>query len=275
MLTIMANALVILGLVILAATFSPVRKLILQLPSGKVRRRWIFQSGLIGVFLLGYLGYAAVSWSHPADFFDLIVPAVFFFGAIFVWMTMTLSLQTAMDIRRVTLLEQENITDALIGVYNRRYLDRRLTEEFQRAQRYKTPISLLLIDIDHFKNVTDTYGHPVGDMVLRYWGDLILGSVRASDVVARYGGEEILVIAPNTPAPAALALAERIRANIESHELVLTSEASKRQAIRITVSIGVAGLTPTVDTVERVLKIADGALYRAKNEGRNRVVLGD
>jgi diguanylate cyclase (GGDEF)-like protein len=273
MLTFIANGLVISGLLILMATYFPLRKLINELPSGQVRQKWIIQAILIGVFILGYLSYAVAFWFHPSSYSDLIVPGVFFFGAVFVWLTITLSLQTAMDIRRVTLLEQENITDPLIGIYNRRCLDRRLVEEFQRAQRYQVPLSILLIDIDHFKKVNDSYGHPVGDLVLRYWGELILGVVRASDIVARYGGEEILVIAPNTSTAAALTLGERIRANIESHELVLSSESNQRQKLRITVSIGVAEYVSGVVSVEELISNADCALYRAKHEGRNRVVI--
>jgi diguanylate cyclase (GGDEF)-like protein len=272
MLTLVANGLVFSGLFVLIGALFPVRTLIHQLPSDPVRRKWILQSVLIVVFILGYLGYAAAFWRHPPSLTDLIVPGVFFFGATFVWMTISLSLQTALDVRPVTLLEQESITDPLIGIYNRRYLDRRLAEEYQRAHRYRLPLSLLLIDIDHFKRVNDSYGHPVGDRVLRYWGDLILSIVRASDIVARYGGEEILVIAPNTSLATAAALAERLQANIESHELTVSSERGQRQVIRITVSIGVAGLSPTVESGEKLLAEADRALYQAKRTGRNRVV---
>jgi diguanylate cyclase (GGDEF)-like protein len=272
MLTIIANFLLVLGLLILLITYFPLRKLIAQLPSSQVRRKWFLQAGLVGLFILGYIGYGWVTWKDHAGYMDLIVPVVFFFGAAFVWMTIKLSLQTAVDVRRVTLLEQENITDPLIGIYNRRFLNRRLTEEFQKANRYHLPLSILLIDIDHFKRVNDTFGHQVGDRVLRYWGELILGIVRASDLVARYGGEEILVIAPNTFLSAGGALAERIRTTVESHELILSSETDRRQAIRITVSIGVAELNSKITSIENFLIQADEALYRAKREGRNRVI---
>ena len=176
-------------------------------------------------------------------------------------------------VRRVTLLEQETITDPLIGIYNRRYLERRLKEEFLNAKRYQHQLALLLIDIDHFKRVNDTYGHPVGDLVLRYWGGLIQGIVRASDIVTRYGGDEILVIAPNTSAESAFALAGRICTIIETHDFNLGSDPDRRQAIRITVSVGVTGLTPAIDTVEKFLNDADRELYFAKNRGRNRAAL--
>ena len=190
-------------------------------------------------------------------------------------MTINLSLETALDIRRVTVLEEENITDPLIGIYNRRYLDKRLEEEFKRAKRYNLPLSLLLVDIDFFKEVNDNFGHPVGDLVLRHWGGLILSVVRASDIVARYGGDEILVILPGAPLKDSHALAERIRKSIETHEIILDSEHTIKENIRFTVSIGVACLTPKLVHVGEILKEADRALYRAKTKGRNCVVRCD
>jgi diguanylate cyclase (GGDEF)-like protein len=273
MVTFLANGLVITGAGILVGSLIPVRKLIAQLPPGQVHRSWSVLRILTMVFIAGYLGYLGAFWNRNINWSDLIVPGVFFFGACFVWMTTTLALQTAIDIRRVTLLEKESITDSLTGLYNRRYLDRRLEEELARAKRYALPLSILLVDIDHFKNVNDTYGHQAGDLVLSYLGKLVLNAVRTSDIAARYGGEELLVIAPNTPIVPAGALAERLRHHIESHELVLTSESSKRQSIHITVSIGVAVSTPRIDDIKKIVHEADAALYRAKQEGRNRVVV--
>ena len=265
---VFSNIFVIIGLIILIASLFPLRKLIDLLPAGSIRRKWYTHSALILVFIIGYLGYAIAFWNIPG----LIVPLVFFFGAIFVWSSIKLSLQTAVDIQRITILEEENITDPLIGIYNRRYMDKRLLEEFKRAKRYKLPLSLLLIDIDYFKKVNDTYGHPVGDLVLRHWGGLILSEVRATDIVARYGGEEILVITPGATNEAAFALAERIRKKIESHDILLDNDPLKQPKIRFTVSIGVACLTPDMDRVDKFINDVDCALYGAKNNGRNCVV---
>jgi diguanylate cyclase (GGDEF)-like protein len=273
MVTFLANCLVITGAIILVSSLIPVRKLISNLPPGQVRHSWNILRILTMVFIAGYLGYLATFWKSHMDWSNLLVPGVFFFGACFVWLTSTLALQTATDVRRVALLEKESITDSLTGLYNRRYLDRRLEEEFARAKRYTLPLSILMIDIDHFKRINDNYGHQAGDLVLGYIGKLILNIIRNSDIAARYGGEELLVIAPNTPSSSAVELAERLRKHIEFHELVLTSEPIKQQKIQITVSIGVSIGRPIIKDVQELILEADEALYRAKREGRNRVIM--
>jgi diguanylate cyclase (GGDEF)-like protein len=268
---IISNGLVMAGLLVLLAALIPLLKLVNLLPAGQVRKKWYLQTGLIIVFIVGYLGFLVTDWNNP----DFIVPGIFLFGAAYVWMTINLSLETALDIRRVTVLEEENITDPLIGIYNRRYMDKRLEEEFKRAKRYNLPLSLLLVDIDFFKEVNDSFGHPVGDMVLRHWGGLILSAVRASDIVVRYGGDEVLVILPGAALTASYNLAERIRKNIESHEIILDDELGNKRSILFSVSIGVACLTPKLGQVGELLKEADRALYLAKTRGRNCVVQCD
>ena len=268
-----ANLLVIAGAVILVCSLFPVRRFLVQLPPGQMRRRWSFMTALIVAFVAGYLGYAGNFWHQAEALHDLIVPVVFFAGAGFVWLSCNLSLQSVNDMRRVILLEQENITDPLSGIYNRRYLERRLEEEFTRARRYGLPLSILLIDIDHFKQTNDEFGHQAGDLVLSYLGKLILNGVRASDIAARYGGDELMIISPNTSLALAAALAERLRSQIESHALVLTSEPGQRREIRITVCAGVATCHAATGNCQELVKDADEALYRAKTSGRNRVAL--
>lgn len=273
MINILATILVLGGLALLILALKPVHQLIRLVPAGPVRSRWWIVLLLLGVFILGYLLFMIISWGAQDTWKDLVVPVVFLFGAVFVWILMQLSLQTAADVRRVVLLEQENITDPLMGIYNRRYLDRRLDEECSRALRYGLPLSVLMIDIDRFKRINDAYGHPVGDQVLAYLGKLMLSVLRESDILARFGGEEMLVVAPNTHLQAAAALAERLRQHIETHELVVSSEPDRRLVIRITVSIGVAAFSTTVSTNQELVRNADQALYQAKQEGRNRVVV--
>ena len=212
-------------------------------------------------------------WDRYNDYFNLVVPVVFFFSAIFVLLVGTLALQTATDLNQVSVLRRENVLDPLIGIYNRRYLNLKIAEEIERAQRHNFQLSMLLLDIDHFKNVNDTYGHYIGDLVLKSLGNLLLKNVRKTDIVARYGGEEIAVIAPHTSVPTAVNLAERLRQVVETSVMVPADEQEDRQAVTISVSIGVAGLDRQIVDKQSLIERTDEALYKAKQKGRNRVVV--
>ncbi len=266
-----ANGLVVAGALLLVISLVPVRRLALQLPRGSIRRRWSVLGVLILFFLIAYVLYGFINWFREREAIDLIVPLVFFLGSIFVLLVSNLSLLTAMDVRRISTLEAENITDPLMGIHNRRYLDRRLDEEVDRALRYGFPLSILLIDIDHFKQVNDRYGHQAGDEVLRTLGSLIAQSIRRSDVVARYGGEELLVIATHTNLTDSVGLAERLRKAVEELPMPLEGAGLGRQRVKVTVSIGVAGLRDQNGDREVLIQDADEALYQAKRGGRNRV----
>ena len=265
--------LVLIGLVIHVATLVPLRKLMAMLPAGSLCNKWLAMTGLVFVFIAGYLGYIVVLWGKQTDWHELPIPGIFLFGAIFVWRTIALSLQTAADLRRLDLLEAENITDPLTKVYNRRYLDRRLAEEVVRSKRYTLDLSVLLLDIDHFKRVNDRYGHQAGDVTLSTLGSLFKTGLRDSDVVARYGGEEFLVICTNTAIDGAALVAERLRRLVESQQVQIPDSSGGSQTIQISISIGVAGLGASVDNKEKLVQAADQALYRAKGEGRNRVIV--
>lgn len=270
---LVANGLTIVGACVLGISLYPIRKLVDQLPSGNIRRRWKILSALIIFFIAGYVGYTIANWNNHKDVFDLIVPAVFFFGAIFVLLVCQTSLRTALDIRRISVLERESITDPLIGIYNRRHFDRRLTEEIAVSKRYDLPLSMLMLDIDHFKSINDKYGHQVGDLVLKNLGRVILKVVRETDIVARYGGEEIAVVLPLTPVDSAANLAERLRKAIEQFIIVPADENKGSKALTMTVSIGVAGLDERVTENRVLIENTDKALYKAKQMGRNRVVV--
>jgi diguanylate cyclase (GGDEF)-like protein len=164
-------------------------------------------------------------------------------------------------------LQEASISDELTGLRNRRFLMSRFNEEFERARRHKTTLGFLMLDLDHFKNINDSYGHPFGDFVLRSVAGTISGAMRDYDIPARYGGEEFAVLVPDTKRHDLVALAERIRERLEKQDI--------RDAgivVNVTVSIGVTSLGES-DTPETLLKRADNALYQAKNEGRNRTVL--
>ncbi len=169
-------------------------------------------------------------------------------------------------------LEQEAVTDPLTGVFNRRHLDRQIREEVGKAHRYALPLSVMLVDVDHFKAVNDTFGHEVGDIVLRNLARLMVSIVRNWDIVARYGGEEIVIVAPNTALTSAATLAERLRRAVADAELAAPDERTGYQSVRVTISIGVTELSPVTNDAAALLKKADRAMYSAKHEGRNRVV---
>ncbi len=274
MLNLVINGLVLIGAGILLASLGPIRRLIKQLSAGRVRRDWCFLTGLIIFIIAGYFSYVLTNWNSHGDLSGLVVALVFFSGACFVWVANSLSLQTALDVRRVAALEHENITDPLMNIYNRRYLDRRLVQEVTRAIRYNLPLSILLLDIDHFKNINDTHGHQIGDLVLKALGKILLDAVRTTDIVARYGGEEILIIASNTPGSSVALVAERLRHKVESSVLVPPDAKNNQEAIQITISIGVSDLSRGNNDVPTLVADADRALYRAKQEGRNRVTIG-
>jgi diguanylate cyclase (GGDEF)-like protein len=156
--------------------------------------------------------------------------------------------------------------DPVSGVFNRRYLQVRLGEELQRSRRHDIPLALLLIDIDDFKIVNDSYGHLAGDLVLRDVAEILRRSVRVFDVCARFGGEEFVIIMPGSTAESALRIAERIRERIEAYRPADRLLAT----LRITVSVGLA-VSEAGTTVSQLLARADGALYAAKHAGKNRI----
>jgi diguanylate cyclase (GGDEF)-like protein len=166
-------------------------------------------------------------------------------------------------------LEQLLIIDEKTGLYNFRAFQRRLVEEWQRADRYSVPLSLVFLDLDNFKQVNDTLGHQAGDRVLEQFATLVAGGARANDVAARYGGEEFAVILPHTDGAMALRVAERIRRAVADFVFL-----EDEHSTRVTVSAGVATLPPStrLDSVDELIRAADRALYAAKDLGRNRVV---
>jgi len=274
MIELVAKGLVFSSTLILISALVKVWQFVGQLPLGYLRTRWCAMMVLIALFIAGYLGYISAFWGKHQVLLDLIVPSIFFMGACFVWLTGVLSLQTAMDVMRVSRLERETLTDPLTGIFNRRYLDRRLHEETAVARRYGRPLSAMLLDIDHFKRINDTYGHQIGDHVLTALVEVVASVLRESDIFARYGGEEFMVIVPHTPKLRAIDLAERLRKCIEAHEFKFTDERGEKLDIRLTVSIGVASFSNEIADMDKLVYAADENLYRAKNEGRNRVVSG-
>jgi diguanylate cyclase (GGDEF)-like protein len=177
---------------------------------------------------------------------------------------------------RASMLARHALTDELTGLYNHRYLYERLAQEIARSQRYYRPLSVAMLDIDHFKHVNDEYGHPVGDRALHELAQLLRQTMRDTDVVTRYGGEEFLVIMPETRLGAAMAAAERVRRKVEEtvFEFRLSGTPSLRAcrvSVRFTVSIGVAAYPDHTKQGDELILASDLALYAAKHASRNAV----
>jgi len=167
-------------------------------------------------------------------------------------------------------LHEASVRDPLTGLHNRRHLLDRLAAELGFCARHGAPLSVVLVDIDHFKDVNDAHGHAIGDQVLVKIGDLLTGSVRIEDLVARYGGEEFVVLAPGIGEQQSVALAERLRETIGETALDVQGE-----RIAVTVSAGVACCTVHDERQQPpdLIGLADEAMYEAKRQGRNKVVL--
>lgn len=213
----------------------------------------LFMEGLIAVLVL--LGETHI-------FFALLlisqsVLVLLFFGA-----TLIIFLSDASQ-----RYKKESITDFLTGLYNRRYFHNRLKEIIVMAQRHLTPVTLIMMDLDHFKHINDTFGHDVGDTVLKQTSKIIKNSLRGSDIAARYGGEEFCIMLPNTSLQGAGLLAERIRENVKAYEFK-----TKQSSFNVTVSLGVT-LIDINGNPDEVLSKADEALYCSKNNGRDQVTV--
>jgi len=178
--------------------------------------------------------------------------------------------QAALAISRTRLWEAA-ITDGLTQLYVRRFIMHRLLEEVRRARRYGTPLTLIMGDIDHFKNVNDQHGHPVGDVVLSGCARIVRSGLREGvDLPGRYGGEEFLIVLPLTPADSGMIVAGRLRERIADASF----PAGDGEPLRVTMSFGVAGFDPaSPESAESLLERADRALYQSKEAGRDRVTL--
>lgn len=260
------------GVFYLTRSLFPIRTLILELPPGNLRKKWKILSVLIIFFMAGY-GVFAYSFWQIRDIvrpISMIVSIMLLFGGIFVYLVADLSLKTMSDIKHLAILKHESVTDSLMGIKNRRYFEQRVMEEINLAKRYKLPLSIILLDVDHFKQVNDTYGHQVGDEVLINLARTIKCTIRDTDIVARYGGEEVVIITPNTGKKEAENLAERLREAIEKTTMATIPPA--QEIVQVTISAGVCSLGTVILDKEALVEEADRALYLAKKYGRNRVV---
>jgi len=182
-----------------------------------------------------------------------------------------LTKQLALEVKKINLYEKVQelaITDGLTGVYVRRHFLERLNEEMPRAGRHRLKLSVLMIDLDHFKECNDTYGHLVGDIVLKDIAKIMKEHIRQIDLLGRYGGEEFVIALPDTDKSSAASVADRIRQSVERYKFKAYDE-----TISMTISVGIATYPEDGDDAAVLIDRADQALYKAKADGRNRVAL--
>lgn len=226
-------------------------------------RYMLFPAILVPVVLGGLFIRSRWNLGHPNLVMALSVVSDIVLLVALIWLF-------AVMIQRVEsereLIQRQAETDRLTGIYNRRHFETSLEHEIQRARRYGSPLSLLMIDVDHFKMLNDRHGHLAGDRLLYQLTRECESCLRASDVFCRFGGDEFVIIAPVTPGPAALALARRIRKNVEDM-------ATDRSLGALAVSIGIAVWEENFKTNDDFIAAADNALYQAKTAGRNRECL--
>jgi diguanylate cyclase (GGDEF)-like protein len=177
---------------------------------------------------------------------------------------------TAIAIERTSLYQKMTelaITDDLTKLFNTRYLNRTIEIEIQRSSRYNTSLSLIFMDVDYFKRINDGFGHLIGSKVLVEMGQLLLKSLRTVDIVARYGGDEFVIVLPQTPPKAATQIAERMRKSIEQNTFLK----KEGYSLKLTASFGVASYPESAASKDDLIRLADDAMYRVKNQTRNAV----
>jgi diguanylate cyclase (GGDEF)-like protein len=235
------------------------------------RTRWL----LAGSFFLmsaGLLWLAFVAWFEPEALLPTSGTSRTPGPALLAFYTVTIASSFAFLLMHKERADRETYelatTDSLTGVYNRRTFKELAEPQLSRSRRARMPVSLLMLDLDHFKRINDTYGHLAGDDVLKAFANLVTKCLRKEDLLARYGGEEFVVLLPGDSQNAAFRLAERIREEVSAQPFDANGH-----LVRVTVSVGIASEAgDTLPSLEAMLGRADEALYKAKNDGRNQVL---
>lgn len=271
-LNIFMVVLLMLALVLLGAALIMSFRLFREIPAGPTQVRWRINVGLLALATLVLAGSLVMHSEGSDPAWQVLAPLVLALLSLFSWMLIRSALALVAQMRRVASQDRSVITDALTGLRNRSYLDKRMEEEMSRSLRHGQAISLILLDVDDFASINRAHGHAVGDQVLMEIGEILAASLRTSDVLVRYAGEEIAVLATDTSPGAASSVAERLRRDVEvgARKALREAQGARRT---ITVSVGVAGIDAGNKAPQDLFGLAEMALERAKREGKNRVVL--
>lgn len=226
-------------------------------------KKWFYKTGSMLIILLFMLTYLLKNVDNvQLILFQYFIVNIFFSALEYVMLSYV---NSSNELYRI--YKKDSTKDFLTGLNNARKFDNLLNDAMKNAVEKGEKLSLLMIDIDFFKKVNDTYGHAEGDIVLRELGKILLKSCRSYDIVSRNGGEEFTILLLDCPEIQALQIAERIRYSVETHPFIMTNETQ----INITVSIGVSSYPEATNKIEKLLELADKTLYIAKRTGRNKV----
>jgi len=272
---LLANILLLSSIFLYAVSLFIVQQLIKKIPLGEVRNNWKILSFFIVGFIVGYAAYMFLLITGKVNIESIIYPAICLAGSAFVLLLCFLTYQTTRDIGEAIAMEQASIIDPVLDIYNRRYFDRRIDEETQRSRRYNQPLSIILFEIDQFESVVKNHGRLVGDVVLRKVSDFLVGSVRASDIVARYDEHKIVIATTQTKPDMAITLADRIRGEVEKLEVLPNSDQNAQDALHVTVTAGVSCVEDRIKSGFDLVDVAEKAIARADKEGHNRVYVYD
>lgn len=262
-----------LAIVLLAGALILLLRLLPEIPQGPTQSRWRLNGAVLAISLVAAVLALAPLFNLPGGPWALVAPALAPLLACLSLLMLQGAAGLVRQLRRVSSIDRTVVTDALTGLRPRAYLDKRMQEEMSRSRRHGQAVSLILLDVDEFAGINRDHGHEVGDQVLQEIGELLAASLRDSDVLVRYAGEEMAVLATDTPPAGACLVAERLRRDVEvgARKALREAQGAKRA---ITVSAGVAGVDAGVKGKFDLFSAAERALDQAKREGKNRVVLG-
>ena len=272
---LLANILLLSGIVIFAASLFVVQQLVKKLPLGEVRNNWKILSFFIAGFAFGYAAYLFMLLTGKVTFVSITFSTLCFAASAFVLLLCFLTYQTTKDIGQAIAMDQASIIDPVLDIYNRRYFDRRVDEETQRSRRYNQPLSIILFEVDQFESLVKKQGSLVGDVVLRKVSDFLVGSVRASDIVARFDKNRIIIATTQTKPDMAIMLADRLRAEIEQLEVLPNCDQKDVNALHVTVTAGVSCVEDRIKSGFDLTDVAEKAIKSADSKGRNRVYAYD
>ena len=270
------------GAFILLAALLATNRIICRLPKGKVRRKWSVAGVLLGILSISYISYAIANWMRGLmDAQKIIgfylVPMVFFLCGCIVCLIISFVLNLDVYFTPSPAGKFEDTIDPMTGIYNQRYLDFRLNQEIHRSQRYNVPLSIVLMSLDNIRQISETYGKKARDQLLINFAKLALHNVRITDITARYGDAEIMVVATNTPVSSMSVFSDRMQKaiaetlDISEEPSPASSKGEKR--VEINVSIGISGFSPETNTKESLVKSVENALSRARSLGPNKAII--